>query len=83
MNYRYNVGQMVRVKPLGYFHKLKIEDGLRVTPGGACLMDYHAAAAGEETTITGTEEVFESAFYYLRGHSYLFPEEILDLVETK
>jgi len=80
---KYKVGDKVRVKPRKWFEKLEIVDGDRVTPGGEYLMDYHADAAGDESVISKTRDDNGSALYFLRGHSYSFPEEILGLVVEK
>jgi hypothetical protein len=82
---KYKVGDRVKVKPRKWFSKLEETDGMRMTPGGECLMDYHMSAAGLETVVTGTvgKDPFsgkDTSLYGLRGHSYLFPEEILDPV---
>jgi len=82
---KYKAGDRVKVKPRKWFDKLEETDGMRKTPGGEYLMDYHISAAGLETVVTSTvdKDPFSgkpTALYGLRGHSYLFPEETLDPV---
>ena len=75
---KFKTGDRVKVKPRKWFDKLKNEDGDLVTPGDEYLMDYHVAAGGQEAVITTAKEDNGSVLYFLRRHSYSFPEEILD-----
>jgi hypothetical protein len=80
---KYKTGDQVRVKPRAWFDGLKVEpDGTKIPPQGEALLDYHVDAAGQVRQIASArEEAGGIPLYKLRGHSYFFPEEILDQVK--